>query len=112
MFADEMCFVCMNCLRFCCALTGIRFEVAAQLIREYIYLYVVFCLKDVKCVYLIMLASYTVCFYIYLDVLSRKYCKYHILLFLDVASNYHCVLLMFSDNISLLFLLLYSLDLI
>jgi hypothetical protein len=61
----------------------VRPEVAAQLIREYIYLYGAVCPKDGKCVYLIMPASNTACFQVYLDVLSRKYRRQHILLVLD-----------------------------
>ena len=73
MFADEARFGRMNRPRPCWAPTGIRPEVAAQLIREYIYLYGAVCPKDGKCVYLIMPASDTACFQIYLDILSRKY---------------------------------------
>src|SRR3984893_6174704 len=83
MFADEARFGRMNRPRPCWAPTGVRPEVAAQLIREYIYLYGAVCPKDGKCVYLIMPASDTACFQIYLDVLSRKYRRQHILLVLD-----------------------------
>jgi hypothetical protein len=49
MFADEARFGRMNRPRPCWAPTGIRPEVAAQLIREYIYLYGAVCPKDGKC---------------------------------------------------------------
>src|SRR5262245_34394612 len=39
MFVDEARFGCMNRIRPCWAPIGVRPEVAAQLIREYIYLY-------------------------------------------------------------------------
>ena len=48
------------------------------------------------------------CFQIYLDVLSRKYRRQHILLVLDGAPNHQCGLLAVPDNISLLFLPPYS----
>ena len=73
MFADEARFGRMNRPRPCWAQAGIRPEVAAQLIREYIYLYGAVCPKDGRCVYLIMPASDTGCFQIYLDVLSKKF---------------------------------------
>src|SRR6478609_7079163 len=67
MFADEARFGRMNRPRPCWAPTGVRPEVAAQLLREYIYLYGAVCPKDGKCVYLIMPASDTACFQIYLE---------------------------------------------
>jgi hypothetical protein len=50
MFADEARFGRMNRPRPCWAPTGVRSEVAAQLIREYIYLYGAVCPKDGKVV--------------------------------------------------------------
>ena len=108
MFADEARFGRMNRPRPCWAPTGIRPEVAAQLIREYIYLYGAVCPKDGRCVYLIMPASDTGCFQIYLDVLSKKFRTQHILLVLDGAPNHQCGILAIPDNISLLFLPPYS----
>jgi DDE superfamily endonuclease len=108
MFADEARFGRMNRPRPCWAPTGVRPEVAAQLIREYIYLYGAVCPKDGKCVYLIMPAADTSCFQIYLDVLSRKCRRQHVLLVLDGAPNHQCGLLAIPANISLLFLPPYS----
>ena len=108
MFADEARFGRMNRPRPCWAPTGIRPEVAAQLIREYIYLYGAVCPKDGRCVYLIMPASDTGCFQIYLDVLSKKFRTQHILLVLDGAPNHQCGILAIPDNFSLLFLPPYS----
>src|SRR5947209_4976724 len=108
MFTDEARFGRMNRPRPCWAPTGVRPEVAAQLIREYIYLYGAVCPKDGSGVYLIMPASDTACFQIYLDVLSKKYQRQHILLVLDGAPNHHCGTLKVPDNISLLFLPPYS----
>jgi transposase len=108
MFTDEARFGRMNRPRPCWAPNAVRPEVAAQLIREYIYLYGAVCPKDGRCVYLIMPAADTACFQIYLDVLSRKYRKQHILLVLDGAPNHQCGTLLVPDNISLLFLPPYS----
>ena len=108
MFADEARFGRMNRPRPCWAPTGVRPEVAAQLIREYIYLYGAVCPEDGKCVYLIMTASDTACFQIYVDVLSKKYRRQDILLVLDGAPNHQCGALAVPDNISLLFLPPYS----
>ena len=58
--------------------------------------------------YLIMPASDTACFQIYLDVLSKKYRRQQILLVLDGAPNHQSSLLAVPDNISLLFLPPYS----
>jgi hypothetical protein len=44
-----------------------RPEVAAQLIREYIYLYGAVSPKDGRCMYLIMPTSNTACFQAFLD---------------------------------------------
>ncbi len=98
MFADEARFGRMNRPRPCWAPTGVRPEVAAQLIREYIYLYGAVCPKDGRCVYLIMPASDTACFQIYLDVLSRKFRNQHILLVLDGAPNHQCGMLAVPDH--------------
>jgi transposase len=102
MFADEARFGRMNRPRPCWAPTGVRPEVAAQLIREYIYLYGAVCPKDGKCVHLIMPAADTACFQIYLNVLSRRYRRQHILLVLDGAPNHQCGMLKVPDNITLL----------
>jgi len=99
MFADEARFGRMNRPRPCWAPTGVRPEVAAQLIREYIYLYGAVCPKDGRCVYLIMPAADTACFQIYLDVLSRKFRRQHILLGLDGAPNHQGGMLAIPDNI-------------
>jgi hypothetical protein len=61
MFTDEARFGRMNRPRPCWAPTGIRPGVAAQLIREYIYLYGAVSPKDGICVYLIMPTSNTEC---------------------------------------------------
>ena len=73
MFADEARFGRMNRPRPCWAPIGTRPEVAAQLIREYIYLYGAVAPKDGTCVYLIMPTSNTECFQAFLDVLARKF---------------------------------------
>src|SRR5258707_6338941 len=75
MFPDEARFGRMNRPRPCWAPIGIRPEVASQLIREYIYLYGAVCPKDGTCVYLIMPTSNTVCFQIFLNVLSRRFAR-------------------------------------
>ena len=55
-----------------------------------------------------MPASDTACFQVFLDVLSRKFGRQHILLVLDGAPNHRCGVLALPDNISLLFLPPYS----
>src|SRR6185437_13470602 len=65
MFTDEARFGRMNRIRPCWAPIGTRPEVAAQLIREYIYLYGAVSPKDGTCVYLIMPTSNTACAQIY-----------------------------------------------
>ena len=73
MFTDEARFGRMNRIRPCWAPIGTRPAVAAQLIREYIYLYGAVSPKDGTCVYLIMPTSNTACFQVFLDVLARKF---------------------------------------
>jgi hypothetical protein len=75
----------INWPRPCWALSGLRPKVAAQLIREYIYLYGAVSPKDDCCVYLIMPTSNTVCFEAFLEVLARKFVRQDILLVLDGA---------------------------
>ena len=108
MFADEARFGRMNRPRPCWAPAGIRPRVAAQLVREYIYLYGAVAPKDGTCVYLIMPTSNTACFQAFLDVLSRKFARQHILLVLDGAPNHRSGQLVVPDNIALLFLPPYS----
>src|SRR5260370_13605543 len=72
MFVDEARFGRMNRMRPCWAPIGTRPEVAAQLIREYIYLYGAVSPKDGTCVYLIMPTSNTACFQSFLNVPVAK----------------------------------------
>ncbi len=108
MFADEARFGRINRPRPCWAPSKVRPEVAAQLIREYIYLYGAVSPKDGTCVYLIMPTSNTACFQVFLKVLSQKFARQDILLVLDGAPNHRCGDLALPDNISLLFLPPYS----
>ena len=108
MFADEARFGRMNRPRPCWAPIGTRPEVAAQLIREYIYLYGAVAPKDGTCVYLIMPTSNTACFQAFLDVLVRKFARQDILLVLDGAPNHRSGDLAVPDNITLLYLPPYS----
>ena len=98
----------MNRLRPCWAPIGIRPGVAAQLIREYIYLYGAVSPKDGTCVYLIMPTSNTECFQVLLEVLARKFARQDILLVLDGAPNHRCGDPAIPDNITLLYLPPYS----
>jgi len=107
-FADEARFGRMNRPRPCWAPIGTRPEVAAQLIREYIYLYGAVSPKDGTCVYLIMPTSNTACFQAFLDVLARKFARQDILLVLDGAPNHRCGDLAVPANITLLYLPPYS----
>ncbi len=104
MFADEARFGRINRPRPCWAPTGVRPEVASQLIREYIYLYGAVSPKDGACVYLIMPKSDTQCFQAFLNALSRKFSKQDILLVLDGAPNHRSSELNIPRNISLFFL--------
>lgn len=108
MFADEARFGRMNRPRPCWAPAGVRPRVASQFIREYTYLYGAVCPKDGTCVFLIMPASDTECFQIFLDTLAKKFSRQHILLFVDGAPNHHCDDLVIPANIMLHFLPPYS----
>jgi len=108
MFTDEARFGRMNRVRPCWAPVGTRPEVAAQLIREYIYLYGAVSPKDGTCVYLIMPTSDTACFQAFLDVLARRFNRQDILLVLDGAPNHRCGDLVVPDNVTLLYLPPYS----
>ena len=108
MFTDEARFGRMNRIRPCWAPIGTRPAVAAQLIREYIYLYGAVAPKDGTCVYLIMPTSNTACFQVFLDVLARKFARQDILLVLDGAPNHRCGDLVVPDNVTLLYLPPYS----
>ena len=108
MFADEARFGRMNRPRSCWAPIGTRPEVAAQLIREYIYLYGAVSPEDGACVYLIMPTSNTECFQIFLDTLARRFRRQDILLVLDGAPNHRCGQLVVPNNIKLLYLPPYS----
>jgi transposase len=104
MFTDEARFGRINRPRPCWAPRHIRPQVAAQLIREYIYLYGAVTPEDGTCVYLIMPNSNTACFQSFLNVLSRRFARQDILLVLDGAPNHRCGDLAVPDNITLLFL--------
>jgi transposase len=108
MFTDEARFGRINRPRPCWAPKGVRPGVAAQLIREYTYLYGAVCPEDGTCVFLIMPASDTACFQIFLDTLAKKYPRQHILLILDGAPNHHSDALVIPANITLQFLPAYA----
>jgi putative transposase len=108
MFADEARFGRMNRIRPCWAPVGTRPAVAAQLIREYIYLYGAVSPEDGTCVYLIMPTSNTASFQAFLQVLARRFARQYILLVLDGAPNHRCGDLSVPDNITLLYLPPYS----
>jgi hypothetical protein len=108
MFTDEARFGRMNRIRPCWAPIGTRPEVAAQLIREYIYLYGAVSPRDGTCVYLIMPTSNTASFQVFLDVLARRFSRQDILLVLDGAPNHRSGDLVVPDNITLLYLPPYS----
>jgi transposase len=108
MFADEARFGRMNRIRPCWAPVGTRPAVAAQMVREYIYLYGAVSPKDGTCVYLIMPTSNTACFQAFLNVLSRRFVRQDILLVLDGAPNHRSGDLAVPKNITLLPLPPYS----
>ena len=88
MFADEARFGRINRARPCWAPTGMRPQVACQLIREHVYLYGAVSPKDGTCVFLVMPAPDSECFQIFLDTLAKKYPKELILLVVDGAGNH------------------------
>jgi DDE superfamily endonuclease len=104
MFADEARFGRINRPRPCWAPAAIRPKVAAQLIRQYIYLYGAVAPKDGTCVYLIMPTSDAACFQAFLDMVSRRFAREDILLVVDGAPNHRSGKLLMPDNITLLFL--------
>jgi putative transposase len=108
MFADEARFGRMNRIRPCWAPVGVRPEVAAQLIREYMYLYGAVSPNDGTCVYLIMPTSNTASFQAFLGALARRFARQEILLVLDGAPNHRSRDLAVPDNITLLYLPPYS----
>jgi hypothetical protein len=108
MFADEARFGRINSPRPCWAPHGVRPEVAAQLIREFTYLYGAICPQDGTCAYLVMPYADTVCFQIFLNALAKKFARQDILLVLDGAPNHRDGDLVIPRNIRLLFLPPYS----
>src|SRR3974377_1073885 len=108
MFFEEARFGRMNRIRPCWAPIRIRPEVAAQLIREFIYLYRAVSPKAGTCVHLIMPTSNTACFQAFLDVLARRFARQDILLVLDGAPNHCSGELVVPPNITLRYLPPYS----
>ena len=88
LFADEARFGRMNRPQACWAPAGVRPEVAAQLIREYIYLYGAVCPADGTCAFLIVPAADAECFQIFLNTLAKKVSRSRILLVIDGAGNH------------------------
>ena len=101
MFADEARFGRMNRPRPCWAPLGTRPAVAAQLIREYVYLYGAVSPKDGTCVFLILPAPDTECFQIFLNTMAKQYSRDLILLFVDGAGNHGSDQLVLPANIIL-----------
>ena len=66
------------------------------------------CPTDGTCAFLILPASDTECFQIFLDNLSKKFCRSHILLVVDGAGNHDSGGLAIPANITLDFLPPYS----
>ena len=108
MFADEARFGRMNRPQPCWAPAGVRPEVACQLIREYIYLYGAVSPTDGTCAFLILPASDTECFQIFLNSLARRFSRSYILLVIDGAGNHGSGELIIPGNVTLAFLPPYS----
>ena len=108
MFADEARFGQMNRPRRCWAPLGVRPAVASQLIREFVYLYGAVSPIDGVCSFLILPAADTECFQIFLNTLSKRFSRQHILLILDGAPNHTTDDLLIPANITLEFLPPYS----
>src|SRR3984957_843660 len=103
MFTDEARFGRMNRIRTCWAPIGTRPAVAAQFIREYIYLYGAVAPKDGTCVYLIMPTSNTACFQVFLGGVGGKFARQDILLVRQGAPNHRCGALVVPDSGPLLY---------
>jgi transposase len=101
MFADEARFGRMNRPRPCWAPLRTRPAVAAQLIREYVYLYGAVSPKDGTCVFLILPAPDTECFQIFIDTVAKRYSRDLILLLVDGAGNHSSDDLVLPGNIML-----------
>lgn len=108
MFADEARFGRINRPRPCWAPPGTRPLVASQLIREYIYLYGAVSPKDGACAFLILPAADTECFQIFLNMLAKRFSRWHILLIVDGAPNHTTGDLVIPANITLESLPAYS----
>ena len=100
MFADEARFGRMNRPRPCWAPPRVRPAVASQLIREFIYLYGAVSPIDGACSFLILPVADTECFQIFLNTLSKRFSRQHILLILDGAANHTTDDLLIPANIT------------
>ena len=103
-FTDEARFGRINRPRRCWAPLGMRPHVAAQLIREYTYLYGALCPQDGSCAYLILPDSNTYCLQLFLNELARKFARCDILLVLDGAPYHDCKDIVKPKNVTFLFL--------
>jgi len=108
MFADEARFGRINRPRPCWAPAGVRPAVASQFIREYTYLYGAVSPKDGASAFLILPASDTECFQIFLNTLAKRFSRWHILLVVDGAPNHLPENLAIPANITLESLPAYS----
>jgi putative transposase len=108
MFTDEARFGRINSPRPCWAPRGVRPAVAAQLIREFIYLYGAVCPQDGTSSFMVLPDADDVCFQIFLNSLSKRFPRDYILLVLDGAPNHHSGELIVPSNIKLKFLPPYS----
>jgi transposase len=108
LFTDEARFGRINSPRPCWAPRKVRPEVAAQLVREYIYLYGAVCPKDGSSTFMVLPDADTVCFQIFLDALAKTYLREFIMLVLDGAPNHNSGDLKVPANIELVFLPPYS----
>ena len=108
MFADQARFGRMNRPRPCWAPAGVRPEVASQLIPEYISTYTGPSAPPMACTFLILPASDTECFQIFLDILAKNFSRTHILLVLDVAGYHNSGELVIPANVTLAFCPPYS----
>ena len=108
LFTDEARFGRINTPRPCWAPRKVTPEVAAQLVREYIYLYGAVCPKDGSSTFMVLPDADTVCFQIFLDALAKTYSREFIMLLLDGAPNHNSGALKVPANIKLVFLPPYS----
>jgi transposase len=111
MFQDEARFGRISDLKRCWAQRGVRPEVGAQVIREYVYVFGAVSPQDGCHDSLVLPFANTEAMSIFLDEVARRHRDEHILMFMDQASWHKSKTLRVPRNIELAYLPPYSPDL-